>query len=160
MAATSQGIIGKDNTLPWHYPDELDHFKQTTNGHFVLMGRKTFQSCPESFFSNSIPIVLSQDYSFTSPIGKTVRNLTECLEFINAFPDTKEIFMIGGAKIAHLFLTAHLIYSFILTRIHYPYTGDTYLNMNLLKEWKEELIVLKPHYDVVHLYPKVQPTYL
>ena len=42
MAATNKGIIGKGNVLPWHYPEELEYFRSTTDGHTIIMGRKTY----------------------------------------------------------------------------------------------------------------------
>ena len=48
-AVARNGIIGKDNALPWHLPADLRHFKALTTGHTVIMGRKTWESLPEKF---------------------------------------------------------------------------------------------------------------
>lgn len=49
VAVADNGVIGKDGDLPWHYPEDLAHFKETTMGHPVLMGRKTYESLPDEF---------------------------------------------------------------------------------------------------------------
>ena len=47
MAATNEGVIAKGNVLPWNYPEELDHFRSTTDGHNIIMGRKTYEAMPQ-----------------------------------------------------------------------------------------------------------------
>ena len=59
MAATQEGIIGNQGALPWHYPDELDHFKKTTLGQTLVMGKKTYQSMPKALFKHRQACVLS-----------------------------------------------------------------------------------------------------
>jgi hypothetical protein len=61
MAATKEGIIGKGNVLPWHYPEELEHFRSTTDGHTIIMGRKTYEAIPQGIFSSRKAIIFSKN---------------------------------------------------------------------------------------------------
>ena len=157
MAATATGVIGKDNGLPWNYPEELDHFRMLTKGHRMIMGQRTFETTPTDLFLERTPIVFSQEDSFKNPYGCTVRDLEECLTLIQTFQDSGKIFMIGGAEIAHLFLEAALISSFILTKIHHPYPGDTYLNLKFCEGWSEEILTSNLLYTIIHLTPTDTP---
>lgn len=156
MATTEAGVIAKNNNLPWDYPDELEHFKTQTRTHVLIMGRKTFEATPDYLFLDRIPIVLSKDPSFVSHYGHTVHSLDECLLLIQNIYPTKTLFMIGGAKIAHLFLEAHLISSFLLTKIHHPYPGDTYLNLKYFDGWKENMITSNSQYTIYQLQKPIE----
>jgi dihydrofolate reductase len=61
MAATNEGVIGKGNALPWNYPEELEHFRSTTHGHTIIMGRKTYEALPEGIFSSRKAIIFSKN---------------------------------------------------------------------------------------------------
>lgn len=151
MAATSEGVIGKDAQLPWNYPEELDHFRHITKGHITVMGHKTFETLPPQFFADRIPIVFSQNHFLEkTPPHKVVRNLEEFLSFSSTFSQ-KKIFMIGGAQIAHLFLRKNLISEFFLTRIHKSYEGDTHLDLRFFEGWNEDLMTSTLKYTIFRL---------
>ncbi len=158
MATDPRGVIGKDGGLPWHYPDELDHFCTLTRGHVVVMGRKTFEIMPDVLLKERIPVVFSRqqekscinnDIEYTS-----VHSIEDFLKYINQSRNEK-IFMIGGAEIAHLFLENKLITEFILTKIHQSYEGDTSLNLKLFEDWPQTILKHTENYTIYHLkYPK------
>ena len=60
-AQDEDGLIGRDNRLPWHLPAELQHFKQTTTGHAILMGRVTYEGLNKRVLPNRTNIILSRD---------------------------------------------------------------------------------------------------
>ena len=60
-AQTKNGVIGKDQVMPWHLPAELQHFKQTTTGHAILMGRVTYEGLNKRVLPNRTNIILSRD---------------------------------------------------------------------------------------------------
>ena len=62
MAATNEGVIAKGNVLPWNYPEELDHFRSTTDGHNIIMGRKTYEAMPQGIFSSRKAIIFCKKH--------------------------------------------------------------------------------------------------
>jgi dihydrofolate reductase len=152
MAATNEGIIAKGNALPWNYPEELDHFRSTTDGHTIIMGRKTYEALPEGIFSSRKAIIFSKNpKELEAKPGIFVKSLEEYFYIINGLDKDEKIFMIGGGKIAHLFLKHQLISSFILTRIHRSYSGDTYLDLKHFKGWRETVLKTNSNYTILQL---------
>jgi dihydrofolate reductase len=97
-AVAKNGVIGKDNALPWHLPEDLKHFKALTLGHQVVMGRKTWESLPERF--RPLPgrqnIVVTRNAAYVAP-GATVVNSLAAAE--NAGTSGRDLFVIGGAEL-------------------------------------------------------------
>ena len=152
MAATNEGVIAKGNVLPWNYPEELDHFRSTTDGHNIIMGRKTYEAMPQGIFSSRKAIIFSKNpKELDAKPGIFVKSLEEYFDVIQGLGEDEKIFMIGGAEIAHLFLKHKLISSFILTRIHRLYSGDTYLDLNYFKGWRKTVLKSSPHYTILQL---------
>ena len=142
MATTNEGVVGKDNGLPWNYKDELEHFRQTTNRQTMVMGRKTFETTPENLFKRT-PIVFSKTLTGTG----IVSSIPEFLDYIKNIEESK-IFMIGGAELAELFLKNNLISEFILTKIHKNYMGDVRMNLNYFNHWQSEIILSNNNYTI------------
>jgi len=152
MSATNEGVIAVGNVLPWNYPEELDHFRSTTDGHTIVMGRKTYEAMPPGVFSSRKAIIFSKNpKKLDAKPGIFVKSLEEYFDVIHGLGEAEKIFMIGGAEIAHLFLKHKLISSFILTRIHSLYSGDAYLDLNYFKGWKETVLKSSPHYTILQL---------
>lgn len=86
-------VIGNGNKIPWHLPDDFNWFKQTTTGHVLVMGRKTFESIGRPL-PNRETIVLSRS-AFSFPGIQTIQNLGE----IPQANDGRKIFIAGGAQI-------------------------------------------------------------
>jgi dihydrofolate reductase len=89
--------LGKGNTLLWHMPADMKYFRDTTKGHTVLMGRKTFESLPDGPLPKRRNIIITRDKNYEIEGAEVVHSLEEAL---NPFKDSKEeIFIIGGAEI-------------------------------------------------------------
>jgi len=92
-AMAANRVIGRGGSLPWHNPDELHFFKETTHGHAVIMGSNTFRS-----LGRALPerrnIVISRDPAFAAPGGETVSSLTEALALCQG-----KVFVIGGGRV-------------------------------------------------------------
>lgn len=119
-AAAENNALGKDNDLVWHLPDDFKRFKQLTTGHYIIMGRKTFESFPKLLPNRTHVIVTrQQDYQ---PEGAIVTNsLEKALEVASEDPQP---FIIGGGEIYRLGMEkAHLIE---LTRVHGAFEADTH----------------------------------
>lgn len=151
MAASPEGVIGKDNNLLWNHPDELAYFKQTTKGQVIIMGRKTFEALPASVFLERTAIVFSKNHPLATRINhQAVSNLDDFREVVKSL-NNQQFFMVGGAQIAHLFFKENLLTEFFLTKINQSYLGDTYLDFNFFANWPEEIINSSANYTIMKL---------
>ena len=123
VAASQNHVIGKDNTLPWHIPEDLKFFKEKTKGHCVIMGRKTYESVGRPL-PNRLNVVITRQKDY-QPEGVTVvGSLEEAVEHCKEQSDKygDEIFIIGGGEIFRKSMDiVDLIY---LTLIHQDIEGD------------------------------------
>jgi dihydrofolate reductase len=124
-ALTKNRVIGKNNDLPWHLPDDMKYFMQTTKGHCVIMGRRNYESIPEKFrpLPNRTNIVLTRQKAFEAANCHVVHSLSEALAFAQK-QNENEVFIIGGAEIYTMALPhAQRLY---LTEIDTVLEGDTF----------------------------------
>jgi len=118
VAAADNGVIGRDNALPWHLPDDLQRFKRLTLGKPIVMGRKTFESIGRAL-PGRLNIVVTRDANYRRE-GVTVAHDVDAA--VAAANDAPEIMVIGGAELFRLFLPrAARVH---LTRVHADVTGD------------------------------------
>ncbi|MBC7692545.1 MAG: dihydrofolate reductase [Methylotenera sp.] len=106
IAAMDQNrVIGVENRLPWHLPEDLKYFRKTTSGRPVLMGRKTFESIGR-LLPNRLNVIMTRQKSFVAPEGAcVVSSWNGALEEILAkAPTTEELFVIGGSEIYEMAL--------------------------------------------------------
>ncbi len=106
-AISSNNLIGNNNELPWHIPEDLAFFKELTYGHTVVMGRKTYESIGKPL-PNRKNVVLTQDANLH------IDGVTIITDFRDVFDLTGNVFIIGGGEIYELFL---------------PYTDKLYLTL-------------------------------
>lgn len=129
-------VIGKSNDLPWHLPDDMKYFMQTTKGHHVIMGRKNYESIPEKFrpLPNRTNIVVTHQKNFHAPGCRVVHTMGAALDIARAAGEP-EVFIIGGASIysAALAQTQRMY----LTEIDGAPEGDTFFPEFDPKEWKQ-----------------------
>ncbi len=134
-AIDENNVLGKDNQLIWHLPEDLMRFKRLTTGHAIIMGRKTFESLPKALPNrHNIVITRNQDYSKD---GITVCNSLEAA--IECAKDDKQPFVIGGGQVYEQAI--ELASMIELTRIHSKFEGDVFFPEIDLKKWfvkKEE----------------------
>jgi dihydrofolate reductase len=145
VAATENGVIGRDNGMPWHLPDDLKRFKALTLAKPVLMGRKTFESIGRPLPGRT-NLVMTRTPNWSVAGVIVVPDLDTALREAGAAP---ELVVAGGAQIYALALPrAMRIY---LTRIHAVIDGDTRLPDINLNEWHETACELHP-VDARHPY--------
>ncbi|MBK7846684.1 MAG: dihydrofolate reductase [Zoogloea sp.] len=121
IAACGRGrVIGIDNRLPWHLPEDMKFFRETTRGKPVIMGRKTWESLPDAFrpLPGRLNIVVSRNAGFQAAGGTVVGSLPEAL---SAARDANIAFVIGGAELYRQSLP--LADRLILTEIDQDYQG-------------------------------------
>jgi dihydrofolate reductase len=122
VAASENNVIGKDNQLPWHLPNDLKYFKNLTWGMPILMGRKTFESIGKPLPGRK-SIVITRNTEWKYEGVDVVHSIEDAIQKAESF-GVKEIFVIGGAEIFKTSLSkANRIY---LTRIHRDFDGDVY----------------------------------
>lgn len=120
-AMSENGVIGNNNALPWHLPEELAYFKKVTLGKPMVMGRKTFEALGCKPLPRRQNIILSQDLHFSAIGCAVVHSVAEAMAVAG---DCEELMVIGGAQVFELFLPlASHIY---LTVVHKHCIGDTY----------------------------------
>ncbi|MEE1782803.1 dihydrofolate reductase [Streptomyces sp. SP17BM10] len=101
-AQTPDGVIGADNTMPWHLPEDLEHFKATTLGHPVVMGRRTWESLPPRF--RPLPgrrnIVVTRNPQWAADGAHRAGSLEEALRLAATAPGADgETWVIGGGQL-------------------------------------------------------------
>jgi dihydrofolate reductase len=137
VAAAENGIIGKDNDMPWRISSDLQYFKKVTMNKPVIMGRKTFESIGKPL-PGRVNIVITRDISFVAEGVIIANNIDSALKVAKDTAKAKEVnevMVIGGAQIYQLFLPiANRLY---LTRIHGSIIGDTSFPDLDSKEWIE-----------------------
>lgn len=133
-AVAKNRAIGKDGQLLWHLPEDMRYFRETTRGKPVIMGRKTWESLPDSF--RPLPgrknIVISRNPSYDAAGGTLVGSLEEALRQTE---ENEEVFVIGGADIYRQALPlAHRLY---LTEVAQDFDADAFFPEYRGSEWKE-----------------------
>ncbi|MGR6871691.1 dihydrofolate reductase [Pseudomonas sp. HK3] len=127
IAAYSQNrVVGYDNKLPWHLPEDLKYFKRCTSGKAIIMGRKTFDSIGRPL-PNRTNIVITRNPDFQAEGVKVVRSLNDAIELakaVNEVNGVDEVMIIGGATIYELALP--LVDRLYLTHVHARIVGDAY----------------------------------
>jgi dihydrofolate reductase len=130
VAVADSGVIGHDNALPWHLPDDLKRFKRLTLGKPVVMGRKTFESIGKPLPGRQ-NIVVTRDANYQREGITVVHGVDAALE---AAAGQAEIMVIGGAELFRLFLP--LASRVHVTRVHGDIAGDVKWPPLDVREWK------------------------
>ncbi|AGK54592.1 dihydrofolate reductase [Bacillus sp. 1NLA3E] len=124
-------VIGKDNQLPWHLPEDLKFFKKTTTGHPIAMGRKTHVSIGRPLPGRE-NIIITRNQEYTSEGCIVLHSVQELLHYAQQYD--KEVFIIGGAEIfKEVFPFADRLY---ITKIYETFDGDTFFPDIDMEQWK------------------------
>ena len=134
-AVAENDVIGKDGDIPWHYSEDMKHFKQKTTGHSVIMGRKTYFSLPEDFrpLPNRKNIVLSRSEPELPESVELANSLDEAWEKAEEY--SNKAFIIGGAGVYKQAMQE--ADRMILTEVHEEYEGDTFFPEWSKDDWEE-----------------------
>jgi len=131
VAVARNGVIGRDNQLPWRLPDDLKYFKQATMGHPVIMGRRTWQSIGKPLPGRK-NIVVTRDRDFEAPGCVVVHSLSDAWK---AAEGADEACVIGGTTLFEETLpSADVIH---LTEVEAEVEGDTWFPPFDRGEWRE-----------------------
>ena len=131
VAMADNGVIGRDNDLPWRLPDDLRRFKSITIGHAVLMGRRTYETIGRPL-PDRRNLVLTRDRNWSAPDCVVVHTPGEALAAVG---ESGRLFVIGGAQV---YLACWGFVNRIeLTEVHAELEGDTRLQGFDRSEWIE-----------------------
>jgi dihydrofolate reductase len=134
IVAIGEGnVIGKQNGLPWYLPADLKHFKTLTNGHVVIMGRKTFESIGKPL-PNRVNIVLARETNYKPGGCFVARSLDEAFALPHVQNDS-EAFIIGGGEIFRQ--TIDTVSKLYVTEVHHQFHGDIFFPVIDPAIWKE-----------------------
>ena len=133
VAAAENDVIGNDNQLLWHLPNDMKFFRDTTWAMPVVMGRKTFESLSGKPLKGRLNIVITRQPGWSADGVSVVHNLDEAIALATK-ADYKELFVIGGGEIyREAFEKADRIY---LTRVHTTIPGDTFFPAMDKQSWE------------------------
>lgn len=125
-AMTLNRVIGLNNQLPWHLPEDLQFFKEKTKGKIMIMGRKTFDSLPKPLPSRFHIVITRQNMESQHPLVKYVNDFNQALELSKTLQGEwpEEVFIVGGGEIYKQTLPyVDFVY---LTIIEKDFAGDAY----------------------------------
>jgi dihydrofolate reductase len=135
VARADNGVIGKDNGLIWHMPHDLKFFKETTTGHYVLMGRKSYESVNKPL-PNRLNIIITRQQDYFKENCLVLHSLEEALQLAEA-QKQQEVFILGGGEIYRQALDNGWVDRIYLTEIKATFEGDTYFPELDMSQWQE-----------------------
>jgi dihydrofolate reductase len=130
VAHADNRVIGHNNQLPWHLPEDLKRFKQLTMGHHIIMGRKTYESLGR-LLPGRTTVVVTRDQTYQVEGAKVVHSIPEALA---ACAGDDEPFLIGGAEL-YLQGLPHVTRLY-LTRVFAQVQGDAFFPPLEMSEWE------------------------
>lgn len=127
--------IGFQNTIPWmgKIPSDMKHFRETTTGHPIIMGKNTYLSMGKKVLPNRTNIILSTSLNLTATDVAIARSFEEAVELAKVSPGAEQIFVIGGAQVYGRALA--IADQLIITLIDGEFKADTYFPEIDMTEW-------------------------
>lgn len=142
-AVAEGGVIGRDGAIPWRVPGELARFKETTMGHPLVMGRKTFESIGRPLPGRRC-IVITRSLAWRHPGVETAHSFAQALALAGP---ADEVFVAGGGQVyAEALPFAHRM---ILSEIPQDHEGDAHFPAWSPSQWREVSRTPNPGYAVV-----------
>jgi len=131
-AIAENNALGKDNDLIWHLSADLKRFRKTTTGHYIIMGRNTYESIGKPL-PNRTTVIITRNKSYKAQGCLVVNSLEEAL---NISKDDDTPFIIGGAQIYEQAI--HLADKLDITEVHHSFEADVFFPEIVLNDWEEE----------------------
>ncbi len=151
VAVAENRAIGKDNDLIWFLPRDLKFFKDTTQGHAVIMGRMNYLSIPEKY--RPLPgrknIVVTRNEEFQAPGCDVVTSIEAGIQLAVESGETTP-FIIGGGQIYSYVLDHQLVDDLYITRVHASFDADIFFPDVAWDDWE---LSWEEHHDVDHRHP-------
>jgi dihydrofolate reductase len=132
-AIATNNALGKDNDLIWHLPADLKRFKKVTTGHYILMGRNTFESIGRPL-PNRTTIIITRNKDYFKEGCLIAHSLEQAVEMSK---EEGQVFIIGGAQIYKETIAKDLAQQLDITLVHKDFEADVYFPEIDTKIWKE-----------------------
>lgn len=126
IAVSNNGVIGRDNQMPWHLSDDLKRFKKLTSSHCIVMGRKTYDFIGKPL-PNRTNIIISRNKDLTIEGVVICNNIEQAIDFAKA-QNEKELFIIGGGEICRQALS--ITDTIYLTKVDTELEGDAFFSFD------------------------------
>ncbi|MFC5682591.1 dihydrofolate reductase [Flavobacterium sp. MAHUQ-51] len=152
-AAAENRALGKDNQLVWHLPNDFKRFKSLTTGHYIIMGRKTFESFPKPL-PNRTHVIITRQKGYEAEGCIVVNSIEKAIEIC---PKNEESFIIGGGEIYNLSLP--FADKIELTVVHHTFEADAFFPEINENEWELTNSEFQTK-DEKHLYDFTFETYI
>jgi dihydrofolate reductase len=132
-AIASNKALGKDNDLIWHLPADLKRFKKVTTGHYILMGRNTFESIGRPL-PNRTTIIITRNKNYFKEGCLVANSLEQAIEMAKP---AAQIFIIGGAQIYKETIAKDIAVQLDITLVHHRFEADVFFPEIDTKMWEE-----------------------
>jgi dihydrofolate reductase len=152
-AVADNNALGKNNELLWHLPNDFKRFKAITTGHYIIMGRKTFESFPKPL-PNRIHIIITRQKNYNYEGCIVVDSLQNALATCSK---EKEVFIIGGGEIYKQ--SMDIADKLDVTKVYHTFEADTFFPEIDLDKWNLTASEFHPK-DEKHLYDFSFQTYI
>jgi dihydrofolate reductase len=134
IAAISKNyVLGKENKLLWHLPKDFKFFKETTLGHPIIMGRKTFESLPKALPGRT-NVVVTGDRNYVKEGAVVTHSLEDAIKV--GLSENKEVFICGGGQIYKEALEKDLVNKIFLTEVDAEIDGDAFFPSFNKQDWE------------------------
>ena len=137
VAVAENGVIGRNNQLPWYLPEDLKYFKRVTMGKPIVMGRKTFESIGKPL-PGRVNIIVTRNPNYLAEGIKVVTDIDAAIKLaddIAVLDGSEELMVIGGAQLyADILPSVDRLY---LTEVHAEVEGDAFFPVIDKEEWEE-----------------------
>ena len=161
VAMTLEGVIGRDNALPWRIPSDLERFKRLTSGHPVIMSRKNWESIPLRFrpLADRTNIVITHQTNYPAHGAVVTNSIEDACAAVAKAAGAAETFVIGGEEIYRQFLP--FVRKAYITKIHASVAGDAHFPYMRMYDWRCEEILNGPRHPrdeyttSFHIYERV-----
>ena len=132
-AIATNNALGKDNDLIWHLPADLKRFKKVTTGHYIIMGRNTYESIGKPL-PNRTTIIITRNKNYFKEGCLIANSLEQAIEMSK---EEANVFIIGGAQIYKETIAKDLAQQLDITMVHKDFEADVYFPEIDFKIWKE-----------------------
>ena len=131
VAIANNGVIGLNNNLPWHLPEDLKRFRALTTGHHIIMGRKTYESLGR-LLPGRTTVIVTRNKNYHIEGALIAHTLEQALSLCG---DDSEAFLIGGAELYQAGL--NLADKLYMTEVDLDVAGDAFFPQLDLTDWQE-----------------------
>ncbi len=151
-ACDPKGVLGKSGRLPWHYPEDLQHFAKTTCNHIIVMGFRSYLTFPKKYCKERLVIVFSRQHQMEFQKKSNVIIVNSLQDFLSlkCLSEGKDVYISGGAQIYTLFLQSNLIKELVLTELKQSYEGDVFLPLSLIRDWPRKKVQENKDFAIYH----------